>query len=177
MELKTIYSKDVSIIEDDKSFHYQVILTDKLDNLSEEFTQNIINEIVLWKLNRYATISQELLKQLNDIKEVEDFSSKQVRVTLLSLLKTKGIRLPMASTILRFLNPNLFQIIDQRVYRVIYGKEFNNMIKNDLLIDVYFEYLKKLRDICSEYNIPFHLSDRWLYNFDKRVNKSIKIKY
>lgn len=40
---------------------------------------------------------------------------------LRKLLMTPGIRLPMASTILRFKNPNVYQIIDQRAYRFLTG--------------------------------------------------------
>jgi len=81
----------------------------------------------------------------------------------------------MASTILRFKNKRLYQIIDQRVYRIIYGKTLKLPRSVDDQITLYFEYLEKLREICKLLEIRFESSDRILYNADKRVNKCIKL--
>lgn len=35
-------------------YKYQKELTENLDKLDGDFSQNILNEIVLWKVNRYA---------------------------------------------------------------------------------------------------------------------------
>ena len=97
---------------------------------------------------------------------------------LTKLLNTKGIQLAMASTILRFKNPNIYQIIDQRVYRFVYGVEmpkYFSSIKKQ--IDFYIEYLQKLKQVCIEKGIHFNLSDRIIYELDKLHNKEIKIKY
>ena len=83
----------------------------------------------------------------------------------------------MASTILRFKNPKIYQIIDQRVYRVIYGKDMPRVLKVEEAIDFYLEYLTKLKKVCSKYNINFYESDRVLYVLDKEINKTIRIKY
>jgi thermostable 8-oxoguanine DNA glycosylase len=81
----------------------------------------------------------------------------------------------MASTILRFKNPILFQILDKRVYRIIYGEQFPKTTKIDVLIRHYFSYLKKLQEVCKEKKIPFELSDRILYELDKKINKGINL--
>lgn len=39
-----------------KDYSYQDLLTPKLDGLDEDFNQNIVNEIILWKVNRYELI-------------------------------------------------------------------------------------------------------------------------
>ncbi|SFB86234.1 hypothetical protein [Kaistella jeonii] len=81
----------------------------------------------------------------------------------------------MASTILRFKNPSVYQIIDQRVYRFIYGQNlplyFSNAQKQIEL------YLDKLKGVCEKKNIDFTLSDRILYQMDKHHNKGEKIRY
>ncbi len=102
--------------------------------------------------------------------------SELTKEVLSSLLETKGVRLPMASTILRFKNPEIYQIIDQRVYRLIYGIDLKMSTKIHLNIKQYFEYISDLKRICKKIGIPFIDSDRILYEYDKIVNKE-NIKY
>ena len=83
----------------------------------------------------------------------------------------------MASTILRFKNPNIYQIIDQRVYRFIYGKELKYSETNlNLQIIIYIDYLEKLKEVCGKYQIKFEDADRILYKMDKDYNKDLKLK-
>ena len=51
---KTVFDSDFKIEKNDLLFNYQESLTQKLDSITKEFNQNILNEIVLWKVNRYA---------------------------------------------------------------------------------------------------------------------------
>ena len=98
---------------------------------------------------------------------------------LISLLSKnqKGVRLAMASTILRFRNPKVYQIIDQRVYRIIYGKELKYPESNiDLQIKIYLDYLDKLKEVCAKYSIKFEEADRILYKMDKEYNRDMKLK-
>ena len=89
-----------------QDFDYQEELTNKLDDYSEDFTHDTINEIVLWKVNRYPIVSKEALRILNTIGHDEtEICVDKTRCVLASLLTCKGIRLPMASTLLRFKNP------------------------------------------------------------------------
>ena len=83
----------------------------------------------------------------------------------------------MASTILRFKNPSIYQIIDQRVYRVIYGVDMPSVTKKEEAIEFYHKYLTKLKAVCKNYKIDFYESDRILYALDKKINSDVKIKY
>lgn len=158
-------------------YQYQPGLTEKLDSNTKDFDQYLINEIVLWKLNRYAKLRTETLDLINKIDSEGSTMDTELTHTVLShLLNTKGIRLAMASTILRFKNPNIYQIIDQRVYRVIYGTTLKPKTRINDSINQYIDYLKELNQVCSNYQIPFSESDRILYEYDKVVN-SEKIKY
>lgn len=158
-------------------YNYQPKLTEKLDKVNSGFNQELINEIVLWKINRYAEMSNEALNLINKVDQKTKFiESDLTGEILMELLNTKGIRLPMASTILRFRNPNIYQIIDQRVYRLIYGTELKLKASlNDNIIQ-YLDYLTDLRKVCDLYQIPFSESDRILYEYDKIANLE-KIKY
>lgn len=60
-----------------------------------------------------------MINEINTISSWKVLNKEKTCEILTSLLKTKGVQLAMASTILGFRNPNIFQIIDQRVYRVI----------------------------------------------------------
>ena len=158
-------------------FNFQPELTEKLDNFNLDFNQELINEIVLWKINRYVKLSSITLDLINKIdKKSNEVNPGLTGEILLNLLQTKGIRLPMASTMLRFKNPNIYQIIDQRVYRVIYGIELKLRTNLNENILQYLEYLTDLRKVCNDFQIPFSESDRILYEYDKQVNLD-KIKY
>ena len=174
-EHKTI--SDIKIQLSEYNYEYQSELTKKLDSISGNFNQSIINEIILWKVNRYAKIEDDTLIYLNQIKKSDRIIDISLTSKILEkLLLTKGIRLPIASSILRYKNSSIYQIIDQRVYRLINDCELKlpSSIKNQ--IDLYLTYLAKLREICKNKNIPFKDADRILYEIDKKVNKKIKLK-
>ncbi|HEX8575954.1 MAG TPA: hypothetical protein VF677_06630 [Flavobacterium sp.] len=164
---------------DVSSFKYQVELTKKLDSLNSDFNQDILNEIILWKVNRYAKFDTETINLLNELNpNDENLNISLTTKILLKLLEKnqKGIRLAMASTILRFKNPEIYQIIDQRVYRFIYGKELKYSETNiNLQIIIYLNYLEKLKEVCEKYQIKFKDSDRILYKMDKDYNKDFKL--
>lgn len=176
----TIY--DISPTADDLQnslYNYQTSLTSKLDELNADFNQETINEIVLWKLNRYAAIDNETLSLINQIKKGDTEINPELTGSIfLRLLgrEQKGIRLAIASTILRFKNPKVYQIIDQRAYRFLYGKELKYS-DNDIneQICLYLDYLQKLKDVCREHNIDFETADRVLYTMDKIYNPDEKL--
>ena len=166
-----------SLSTSDFEFNYQKQLTTKLDKLKGDFNQQTINEIVLWKVNRYAPLSDKAFELLNQITGEEIELNQELSNKVLSvLLACHGVRLPMASTILRFKNPNIYQIIDQRVYRMIYEKELSIPTKVDEQIKLYHDYLLKLWEICKSKKIDFTIADRVLYEADKRLNKDVKLK-
>jgi len=173
---------DVEITKDNllnNKYSFQPELTKELDRLDDDFNQNTINQIVLWKVNRYSAFDKETLNELNRIKKSDTEINLNITKEILhQLLSRKGVQLAMASTILRFKNPNIYQIIDQRVFRFIYGKEFPKYFSSiDKQIELYINYLEKLKLVCNNKNINFSLSDRIIYDLDKHYNKGKKIKY
>lgn len=182
MKLKTI--RDVAITESDyDDYNFQEKLTPELDNFAGEFNQDPLNKIVLWKVNRYAAFDKETIELINAIDPSSDKLDKSFSKQLLKkLLKTDGVGLPMASTILRFRNPKIYQIIDQRAYRFLCGNHMKLPTGKsekgiDEQIDKYLEYLQELKNTCQQYSVPFEDADRVLYIADKRVNGHIKLKY
>lgn len=164
---------------ENSDYNYQPKLTQKLDELDRDLDQNLINEIVLWKVNRFAEISLETLDLINRIKKTDsEINIELTKEILRHLLNEKGIRIAMASTILRFKNPRIYQIIDQRVYRFIFSNELNYPENNfERQIDIYIDYLQRLKQICETKFIEFEKADRILYTMDKRYNSEHKLKY
>ena len=179
--MKTIF--DITPTADDiqnTKYNYQTEFTAKLDNLDEPFNQKIINEIVLWKVNRYALIDNETLNLINQIKKDDiQINTELTNEILQRLLEKgqKGVRLAMASTILRFKNPSIYQIIDQRVYRFIYKGQILKYSETNIKeqITIYLDYLKKLKEICKENKVNFELADRVFYSMDKFYNPDEKL--
>ncbi len=178
-EIKNI--KDLENVQDLLSdlpeFKYQEKLTKKLDTKKDDFTYETILEIVLWKINRFPEINEDLIARINELRKA--YNADLSDYVLMKLLESKGFDLPMASTFLRFINPNYFQIIDQRVYRILYGKNLKIPFSKSKKIELYKIYLTDLKEVCINHNIPFSESDRILYLLDKHpeVNKEQRIKY
>lgn len=166
-------------------FKYQPELTEDLDNLGGDysFTFNDLYKITLWKVSRFPIINPKALDALNNLANYDSlYAAKDAaRVALTELLKCKGVRLAMASTYLRFRNPKVFQIIDQRVWRNVkkWDKKNANILKDhpDSLIDctrihseqikLYFSYLEALRSMCQKDGQDFEYADRIYYMADK----------
>lgn len=158
-----------------EQYEFQGELTSVLDNYSGvDFDQSIINEIVLWKVNRYVStkVKPDWLSLLNGFKDDEQLEEVKLRAFLSHVLgNVRGIRLAMASTFLRFRNPLVYQIIDERMYRVIMRplaeqNKLESFTKITDQIDLYINYLIELKRVCVKYEIEFRDSDRILYQFD-----------
>jgi hypothetical protein len=160
-----------------KDYRYQPNLTPKLDQLPETrpIDQNVINQIVLWKVNRYVSLEKDALDALNGLVEISYKDHKSAETALLLLLKQRGIDLPMASTLMRFRNPAAFQIIDRRAYRAIYGDHYPLYSTSgaEKKVDLYFSYLDELVALSDKTGAAFKDLDRILYVFDKDQNAAI----
>jgi len=172
-DYRTIFNYNKKVERFFSNYVYQTDLTDRLDNLSGvKFNQELINEIVLWKVNRYVSLNNEMLRKLDELSNLRNGQHYQSKDVLDRLLNTHGIDLPMASTILRFRNPNVFQIIDKHAYRAVFGEKYPlySATPNNRKIKLYFEYLDKLIEIAKNRNLEFRILDRLLYEFDKQLN-------
>ena len=83
--INSIDTNGFKIFEEDFQYSYQEYLTNKLDGVTKEFDQNIINEIVLWKVSRYANLNGETLRLLNQLPNC--FDAEKSREVLKSLIK------------------------------------------------------------------------------------------
>ena len=142
------------------------------------FNQSVINQIVLWKVNRYAEIGKSTMHLLNKLdRNKRTLDVEFTKQILQRLLAIKGIGLPMASTILRFKNHNVYQIIDQRAYRIINEQPLKIPFNVDAQIELYLDYLSQLKKVCKAKGIRFCMADRILYLADKDINRKVSINY
>ncbi len=157
-----------------QEYAYQPALTPRLDALGDtEFGPAIINEIVLWKLNRYISLAPDLLRQLEPLRHLKTGQHRQASAVLTGLLGTHGVDLAMASTILRFRNASVFQIIDRHAYRAVYGSGYPRSNSPGEKVSMYFRYLDELIALCSAKALQFETIDRLLYIFDKKFNAKL----
>lgn len=166
-------------------YTYQPVLTEKLDKLADQpetLTTEVFYEIVLWKLSRFPHITPDLLESVKKVSAISSGNHSEGKSQLRELLQTPGIGLPMASTVLRFMNPSTFQIIDDRMYRIVHPGKAKYPPKPPEVTDkyletcetIYFEYLDELRKLSSENaELPFEQLDRVLYQLDKKLGNQI----
>jgi thermostable 8-oxoguanine DNA glycosylase len=148
-------------------------LTKRLDEFKGEFDAHTINEIVLWKLGRYVKLPESLLGQLDQLRELKTKEHRKASALVGKLQQEKGVQLRVASTLLRFANPDVFQIIDSHAYRAVYGTSYTQDTKSFVaaqLTDLYFDYLDKLHELCEQKRFSFRDADRILFVFDKKEN-------
>ena len=156
-------------------YSYNMPITREYDAVGgRDFTYDDIYRLTLWKVDRYPYLqdsSNDVLQMLNAVKNDQKLDEPKTRQLLRALLCIKGIRLPMASTYLRFRNPHIYQIIDKRVCRYLYNdkkradKAATKSIEEQ--IDLYLTYLTDIRAKAVELNIDFKDADRVLYQLDK----------
>lgn len=154
-------------------YNYQPRLTQGLDNLADvDFTQRLLDEIVLWKVDRYVQLDEDKFRRLNELKTLTQGEHRRGESILVDLLHVHGVDLAMASTVLRFRNPKTFQIIDRHAYRAVYGKDYPlySASPDSRKLAIYFDYLDELLALCNRKGLDFEMIDRLLYIFDKESN-------
>ena len=154
----------------------------KVDKFDYRENKDIINEIVLWKMNRRPQVDEKVIDALYGLDNIrtplEAAESELTAQVLEMLLLSKGMQLPMASTVLHFYFSDVYPIIDQRAYRELYGEEYPKyMTKIEALVKMYMKYISD----CYQYQqeqcpyVPFAKIDKILYQLDKE--KGFKVKY
>lgn len=133
---------------------------------------NDLRRISLWKINRVIGVSDEALDLLRRIAGSQSLKIDDdiVEQAINALVNSQGIGFPMASAILKFINPDVFPIIDIRAYRALTGKKLNYSTYS---YSVYIEYVKSLMEIAVATRRPLREIDEQLYCFDKKINGKI----
>ena len=152
---------------------------------NERENRDIINSIVLWKVNRQVNIGEifHKVKKLNVV-DYNDFLEKETKVKDIvgEILQVDGVRIAMASTILKMFYPNVFPIIDQRAYRELYGDKMPQLTGKKSIEHWKEAYVKYVKD-CHKYyldncnnQIAFSALDKVLYQIDKKKGGNENLK-
>ena len=157
-------------------YKHQPVLTAHLDHLPDKpFSQETVNEIVLWKVNRYALLPPDVRGSLHALRALSPKKHRKGEQVLLRLLDCDGVDLAMASTFLRFQNAEVFQIIDRHAYRAVFGQPYplHSKASAKTKMSTYFTYLDALHSLAASKGAAFRDLDRILYIFDKRHNGTL----
>lgn len=176
------YKKSELLINYDKDvYDFTESLESKLSE-KENITEADIHEVMLWKLSRFPNydgkpINGNIISIFNQLKTIKSITKKNeecCKDKIKTLLDVKGFQLPMVSTILFFINPEVFQIIDKRANRIVMGNsnEYSENFKNNS-VDYYLKYLEKLHELEEE---NFSKSGQIFYQLDKEAGFKLDTK-
>ncbi len=147
-----------------------------LANHNAQVDINLLRRMSLWKLDRILDVPGETIKRLQAIATDPRLhtGAAEVRELITELVECAGIAMPMASTILKFLRPDVFPIIDVRAYRALYGRKLywrQGAVERN--IDLYLAYASEVRRISKATGRPLRDIDEQLYCFDQEHNGRI----
>jgi hypothetical protein len=144
----------------------------KLLNKDDSISVDKLRRASLWKLNRVLDIPETTINKLQKLVDKKELSihDEAIEEIIDELLTCSGVGMPMASTFLKFLRPDVFPIIDVRAYRAIFGKKINY---SSYTYKVYREYVEKIYEIQERTNLDLAAIDEQLYSFDKEHNGKI----
>lgn len=153
-----------------------------LNICGEREARDIINSIVLWKVNRQVNIGMDLFCRIREfnLTDARDLNKREpeIREIVHLLLQVKGVRIAMASTFLKMFYPDVFPIIDQRAYRELYGEELPKSMKIHDAVELYLTYIYDCHRYYNENclgQIAFSDLDKVLYQLD--INKGNRVSY
>lgn len=128
-----------------------------------------LEEICRWKAARIIRIIR--CNRENKIKKItlSVLRTKNDREKISSLIKLKGVGVPMASAILMFINPTQYGVIDKRVWEVLFKlKEVKrNPEGNNLKIKDWEDFIAIIRPIAKRYRVRARDIERTIFDTHK----------
>jgi len=136
-------------------------------------------KIVIWKSNRAkGKVLRGIKKSRKSVKELmrKVYNVRTPEEKVETLIKIKGIGLPIASAILTVCYPNEFTVLDYRVWDILFkDKKVNN--KNlPNTISSYLDYVNVCKNYAKELNLNLRDFDRamWGRSFYEDLKKFLK---
>jgi len=136
-------------------------------------------KIIIWKSNwskgRVLTGIRKSGKSVNQIMR-EVYNAKTPEEKVKTLIKIKGIGLPIASAILTVCYPEEFTVLDSRVWDILFK---DKKVKNKTLpntISGYLDYVNICKNYAKELNLSLRDFDKamWGRSFYEDLRKFLK---
>lgn len=141
-------------------------------NGSKSITEDDLRRVSLWKSDRVLSVSKETLEALKELsaKKNVELREELVKNVIEKLVTSPGIGFPMASAILKFINPDVFPIIDVRAYRALTGEK---PYPSTYTYERYMKYAEQLQELSKKLKRPLKEIDEQLYCYDRERNGKI----
>ena len=167
------YNPDADKLAYDFSYNdYETTELHEGINRNPDIDINDLRRIALWKINRVLDVSEDTISKLQNLArlKIPTIDDPLVREILGDLVESQGIGFPMASAILKFINPEVFPIIDVRAYRALTGTKPSYA---SYTCEKYVQYTKDLKKEADRIGLSLRKMDEQLYCFDKQYNGKI----
>jgi len=120
-----------------------------------------------WKARRqmknYKANDENLVQEATQL--AYETSNEQIKLHILKVLK--GVQVPVASTILHFLQPDSFPIFDIHVRKSLKKAEKWDRDVNDAADEAYLEYVALMRELSEHLSVSLRKLDKALWAYDK----------
>jgi thermostable 8-oxoguanine DNA glycosylase len=147
--------------------------------LSRQPEPKRLNKDFFVKLGCWKSPRQRPNYEANDERLIEEatrlayeLTNERIKLHILKVLK--GVQVPVASTILHFLQPDIFAIFDIRVRRSLNEAGKWDRDKNVASDEAWQEYIALMRDLSSSLGVTLRELDKalWAYDNDKLRKKA-----
>jgi len=151
------YKTNILLLKIKKAVRRGYLLKSDLEEICKWKTARVIKKIRSNRPNKIKKITSSALKMKNDREKIS------------SLIKLKGVGIPMASAILMFINPRLYGVIDTRVWEVLFKlKEVNRNPKGtNLKVNDWEEFIGIIRPIAKRYRVRARDVERTIFDTHK----------
>lgn len=120
-----------------------------------------------WKARRqmenYKANDNNLVKEATRL--AYETSNEQIKLHILKVLK--GVQVPVASTILHFLQPDYFPIFDMHVRKSLKKTGKWDMDVNDASDEAWQKYVALMRELSERLGVSLRELDKALWAYDK----------
>ena len=159
----------------DYPFDYNPEETDALKSQLQgntKVTLDDLRRVSLWKINRVLEVPDSVLGDFNELTALPNLTHRMPKAidVLEALVDSRGVGYPMASSMLKFVRPDVFPIIDVRAYRALFGRK---LYASMYTTERYLDYADRCHEIAESQGIPLAAVDEQLYGFDLKHNGTI----
>lgn len=143
------------------------------DWLSKQTEPKYLNKEYFVRLGRWKSARVTRHYELNEDKEIQDITRAAYLETdalgkLRLLMTLKGVGVPVASTIIHYMQPNEFPIFDYHCRYVLSEADIWNRNKDDASTRAWLSYVEIMRRLAAKLDVTLPDLDKALFAYHKR---------